>query len=539
MEQTARDLDGGVLTEKLDVAVAVDVAGGKGTHGDEGGTVCTLRYDGRARCYRRRRMYLRHLKVNNCKLMRELEASFVNDDGTPRMWTVFVGENGTCKTTLLRTIALSSAGAVFANKLVNDPAAYLDRRRGVHAVAEARFGFSDTPHPRSYPMRDSASALAPELESRTAVTRTGVGYRVHYDPAAQPTPTFDVDAAIEKLVVAGGQNRSTEFRASMRENITRLATQLMEHVDKVSPSNPVDEARGQGLPHWFVAAYGTGRVLTAPLQRTDGSTFQLDRLQSLFDLRYLPMGTGFSDELLRRFGEEKAKAFSAVLREALVERLRVPNMKGVDLQRRGTAAKEIALIDAHSFEMRAGTGTVQLPAVWLSQGYQAVVSLVADIIGHVWLDAGTEVALDDMEGLVLVDELDLHLHPKWQTEIVQGLKRTFPKMQFIVTTHSPLVLAGCEKGEVIMLVQDPETGDVTAQPRNDVVPMLLTGSELNREFFGVQAAPLSEDMRRYYELAYKSRRTDEEDALAQRLLTKLRGHGVEIDVEPVERTAAQ
>ncbi|HET7500861.1 MAG TPA: AAA family ATPase, partial [Kofleriaceae bacterium] len=63
-----------------------------------------------------------------------------------------------------------------------------------------------------------------------------------------------------------------------------------------------------------------------------------------------------------------------------------------------------------------------------------------------------------MEGIVLVDELDLHLHPTWQTEIVAGLKATFPRMQFIVTTHSPLVLAGCRADEVWRLKQDEASG---------------------------------------------------------------------------------
>ncbi|HBY80851.1 MAG TPA: ATP-binding protein, partial [Cyanobacteria bacterium UBA11148] len=44
-------------------------------------------------------------------------------------------------------------------------------------------------------------------------------------------------------------------------------------------------------------------------------------------------------------------------------------------------------------------------------------------------------------GIVLIDELDLHLHPKWQCRIIGDLKRTFPNCQFIVTTHSPQVIA--------------------------------------------------------------------------------------------------
>ena len=48
----------------------------------------------------------------------------------------------------------------------------------------------------------------------------------------------------------------------------------------------------------------------------------------------------------------------------------------------------------------------------------------------------------EQEGIVLIDEIDIHLHPTWQRQILSQLRRTFPKIQFIVTTHSPLVAGG-------------------------------------------------------------------------------------------------
>jgi predicted ATP-binding protein involved in virulence len=58
------------------------------------------------------------------------------------------------------------------------------------------------------------------------------------------------------------------------------------------------------------------------------------------------------------------------------------------------------------------------------------------------------------EGVVLIDELELHLHPKWQREVVEKLRRTFPKIQFICTTHSPFIIQSLRAGELITL--DPE-----------------------------------------------------------------------------------
>ncbi|MCP4702749.1 MAG: AAA family ATPase, partial [Gammaproteobacteria bacterium] len=54
-------------------------------------------------------------------------------------------------------------------------------------------------------------------------------------------------------------------------------------------------------------------------------------------------------------------------------------------------------------------------------------------------------------GIVLIDEIDLHLHPAWQRNIVTSLKETFPKIQFIATTHSPFIIQSLRPGELIDL----------------------------------------------------------------------------------------
>jgi predicted ATP-binding protein involved in virulence len=54
----------------------------------------------------------------------------------------------------------------------------------------------------------------------------------------------------------------------------------------------------------------------------------------------------------------------------------------------------------------------------------------------------------DMTGVVLIDDLDLHLHPKWQRIVLPNLAKTFPKLQFVVTSHSPLVATTLHKKNV-------------------------------------------------------------------------------------------
>jgi len=57
-----------------------------------------------------------------------------------------------------------------------------------------------------------------------------------------------------------------------------------------------------------------------------------------------------------------------------------------------------------------------------------------------------------VEGVVMIDEIDLHLHPRWQRVVLDGLRSTFPRLQFIVTTHSPQVLSSAANRQVRRLV---------------------------------------------------------------------------------------
>ncbi len=106
--------------------------------------------------------------------------------------------------------------------------------------------------------------------------------------------------------------------------------------------------------------------------------------------------------------------------------------------------------------MRYLEGSVleKLPFNYLSDGQRNIIGIVADIAykcvllnPYLEIDAATK-----SPGIVLIDELDLHLHPKWQRTIVSKLKETFPNIQFITTTHSPFIIQSLKNNELIDLV---------------------------------------------------------------------------------------
>jgi predicted ATP-binding protein involved in virulence len=89
----------------------------------------------------------------------------------------------------------------------------------------------------------------------------------------------------------------------------------------------------------------------------------------------------------------------------------------------------------------------------LSDGQRTLLAMVADIARRACLlnpHLGSRV-LEETPGIVLIDELDLHLHPKWQRRIIGDLRRTFPQIQFICTTHSPQLIGQCKPEEIILL----------------------------------------------------------------------------------------
>jgi predicted ATP-binding protein involved in virulence len=104
---------------------------------------------------------------------------------------------------------------------------------------------------------------------------------------------------------------------------------------------------------------------------------------------------------------------------------------------------------------------VSLDLSQLSDGERSFLAIVCDLGKRLAL-ANPE--LDDPlqgAGVVLIDELELHLHPRWQREVVEKLRSTFPHIQFIATTHSPFVIQSLMPGELISL--DPDESELSAE----------------------------------------------------------------------------
>lgn len=98
-----------------------------------------------------------------------------------------------------------------------------------------------------------------------------------------------------------------------------------------------------------------------------------------------------------------------------------------------------------------GEGDSRLPISMLSSGYQAVLWMVMDIAFRALLLNPEMTKIEETSGIVLIDEIDKHLHPKWQWNVLETLHTIFPKVQFIIATHAPIVIASCKEANLLRI----------------------------------------------------------------------------------------
>ena len=164
------------------------------------------------------------------------------------------------------------------------------------------------------------------------------------------------------------------------------------------------------------------------------------------------------------------------------------------------------------------TPTGNLPVHVLSQGTQSLIHCLARLIIGYAEYYGFSTDLEKKPGILIIDEVDAHLHPSWQRRIIPTLLRHFPKLQIFCSTHSPLMLAGLKAGQV-QLLRRGKDGTLSVS-RNELDIAGWTADEILRNFLEV---PSPTDMAtaahvaRLKELRHKDELTDDEERELQDL----------------------
>lgn len=138
---------------------------------------------------------------------------------------------------------------------------------------------------------------------------------------------------------------------------------------------------------------------------------------------------------------------------------------------------------------RKGKSYSPLPSKQLAAGYRSIICMIGDMILRLFETQPDTFDPAELKGIILIDELDLHLHPIWQKRLPGLLSKIFPRIQFIVSTHSPIPLLAAPPDSVFLKVNRCESTGITIERLEQLekqLPDLLPNTILTSPAFGFQ-----------------------------------------------------
>lgn len=365
-------------------------------------------------------MYVSKVTLKDIRGFSDLSFELQRPDGSHAGWTVFTGDNGSGKSTLLKAIAVALVG------------------------------------------RDTARALQPSFHRwiRNGVKEASIQIdvvRVKGDDELADSGKAPAQTFTAKIAMSNG-GKETSLQAAIPTGKPK---------NYQTPDRTIWASSANG---WFSCGYG-------PFRRVFGASPEaVQQMVSPTTARFATMfqeaaSLAEADRWLRDLNYKKLENRKAehdqleLLLEILKDDL-MPNQITVDR------------VDSDGLWLADRKG-VHLAWSEMSDGYRAALALLTDILRHLINTYGVDGLIErdtdgrivvKRSGIVLIDEIDAHLHPEWQREIGFWLKRHFPNIQFLVTTHSPLI---CQAA-------DPNGLFVLPEPGSDEKPRPLTQDEYEK-----------------------------------------------------------
>lgn len=403
-------------------------------------------------------MYISKISLSNIRGFESLDFNLDRGSNTFAGWTVFTGSNGSGKSSLMRSIATCIVG-----------------RDTTRALETSFQGW----------MRE------PTTGNRSMISLDIVSVRGDESRKGQPT---------KKPFTA-----KLEIKASGSEPI------LVDASPKKNKKKPVaeDTIWSNSSKGWFACGYGpfrrvfgasadAQRTMTAPrtnawvtLFKEEASLLEADKWMRDLDYQALE---GKQEK------EKERDILLQILRDDFLPRA---------IRIEGISSSGLLLKDGNN---------VDLTWTAMSDGYRAALALLVDILRHMIQAFGVENLVEDVNGrlqithsgVVLIDEIDAHLHPEWQREIGFWLKGHFPKVQFLVTTHSPIILQAADPNGIFVL-PEPGSSDKPRALTHDEYQKIIASrpdSILLSPAFGLEntrSQPVVEKRSRYSYLQAKKR----------------------------------
>ncbi|NQU20190.1 MAG: AAA family ATPase [Candidatus Nealsonbacteria bacterium] len=262
------------------------------------------------------------------------------------------------------------------------------------------------------------------------------------------TPTLEQQYPVVVTCEGEVADRKATWERRLNSAKSRTTRQTTSEIRRIATEMSDQVMNGESVTLPVVSYYGTGRLWNQK-RRTGVGKRRLATEKPGSRWRGYQDGLNPASDEKRVLAWFKTQEMAAIQEErsiAALEAVRAAVLTCVDNATR-------VRFGVQRDQLMVTVGNEDLPLHLLSDGYHSMVAMIADIaIRAATLNPhlGERAALET-PGVVLIDELDLHLHPKWQRRVVEDLMSAFPKIQFFATTHSPFIIQSLRDSEKVRL----------------------------------------------------------------------------------------
>jgi len=410
-------------------------------------------------------MYIEKVLIENIKGIERLELNFERPAG----WHVLIGDNASGKTTIMRAISILLVGES-ASRTLRIPSSNWLRNNTTKGRIEI------------------------ETDIRLDVEREDELWKERDKKDWEKNRRNDLM-----------KNYNYSFDISIIESTSRTGISFNPIKVKYNyPNHQLGEYESNILM-FFTSGYGSFRRLTGEEfdeKKDDNIDYKIAAHISIFDEIYgLIDIVDWLKELRFKQLEEEKKNIQSKAGKILDYITKFINKS--ELLPHGIILKEV-----NSSKILFTNKNQDLIEIHeLSDGYRTIISTVLDIIHKMLFtfspdELFTKISSKDVfingYGTVLIDEIDAHLHPTWQTKIGEWFTKYFPKVQFIVTTHSPIICRAADNGSIWKLENDNEENEaieITGVEKNRLVYGNILEAMGTEAFGSVASSKISENLR--------------------------------------------
>jgi len=348
------------------------------------------------------------MQINNFKLNNIYIKNYKKYDELllelPSQFTLIIGENGAGKTTLLDAMATVLGG-------------FLQKFKNISSV-------------------ERHSILKSDIKINIIDKEENV--YIQYQTPILANGIFSINE----------ENVNINRKRNNANKTTMTSVLKSENQGLFSLITELEDSEDMKLP--ILSYHGTGRLWEQEYKRSSKME-KLTRYDGYKDClnaksNYRNFIVWFEKQERNAFNLRKEIPILEAVRNTVIKMLEMLTSRKIELFIYRESDLEIKFLDSDNRERVSN----------LSAGYRDIIGIVSDIAYRMAIlnpHLGVEVT-KETSGVILIDEIDLHLHPKWQRSIVNILTELFPLVQFIATTHSPFVIQSMKKNSIIRLSED-------------------------------------------------------------------------------------